>query len=192
MLPQLSDGAGRSIGDMFGYSRAPGSALSRWSGHPSSVLPPSHPGIVRYAAAVRAAALGGAEMGVASMREDTRRASGNVELDDDGASWPYGRAGDRTGAAYPRQRSPSGPGRVGERGSASAGHRTGRHAQNKGRRPVLASLAVTRIQSLSRARASRRGAGETLAGEPELRNQPDRRMAGRGAHAASWPAMPPR
>jgi hypothetical protein len=113
-------------------------------------------------------------MGFAWMPEGSRRASANGTVDDD-TGWPYGRGGTRTRAAYRGQGSPS-------------GHRTGRHAQAKGRRPVLASLTVGRLQSLSRAR----GTSEAPAGGTEARGQPDRRMSGRGAHAAAWPAMPPR
>jgi hypothetical protein len=126
-------------------------------------------------------------MGFAWMPEGSRRASASGTVDDD-TGWPYGRGGTRTRAAYRGQGSPSGLGRGGGRSWAAAGHRTGRHAQAKGRRPVLASLTVGRLQSLSRAR----GTSEAPAGGTEARGQPDRRMSGRGAHAAAWPAMPPR
>jgi hypothetical protein len=130
-------------------------------------------------------------MGFAWMPEDSRDGSGNGTVDDD-TGWPYGRGGGRIRAAIPRQRSPVGHGRVGGRPSAPAGQRTGRHAQSKGRRQVLASLTVAPLHSLSRVRGSRRGNSGTLAGEAEVQDQPARRMAGRGAHAAAWPAMPPR
>jgi hypothetical protein len=133
----------------------------------------------------------GTTMGFAWMPEGSRHTTDGGTVDDD-TGWPYGGGGNRPGAAYPVRRSRSAQSRAGGGVWASAGHRVGRHAQAKGRRPVLASRTVTRLQSLNRSRGFRRSIAETPAGESEVRHQPDRRVAGRGAHAAAWPAMPPR
>jgi hypothetical protein len=129
-------------------------------------------------------------MGFAWMPEDSRHASGDGDMED-GPSWPYHPGGDRGHAVIPQQRSPFRRGSLSGRSPASAGLRAGRHAQSKGRRAALARFAVTRLQSLSRRRGLR-DASDGPAAEAGLRHQPERRMAGRGAHAASWPAAPPR
>lgn len=160
--PMLSEQRGRteqSIGNMFGYESSTWSGLVRWSGHSLSALRPSHPGNVRRGFACRGS-LGGAEMGFAWMPDDRRDGSGPV----------------------------SGQGPDSQR-PALAGHRTGRHAQSKAQLPVLAGLAVARLQSLSRARGARRDGSQLSAGETG-RDQVARRMAGRGAHAAGLPAGP--
>jgi len=186
---------GRRIANMFGYAPGGWDGCGQWSGHPWSVLPPSHPEVDSRGSACRGG-LRGAEMGFAWMPEDGRQASGDVDLDDDTASWRYGRGNDRSRAGSPGPLSAavrgSVPGQESVPRSVSVRHRTGRHAQGKDHRPVLASLAAAGLRSLRRAHGSRSGVSEALTGGTDSRHQPERRMAGRGAHAASWPAAPPR
>src|SRR5258708_37955397 len=149
---------------MFGYEPGVWDSCRRWSGHSCSVLPPSHPEISSRGSACRGA-LGGAEMGFAWLPEESRQASGDVDLDEDDTSWRYGHGRDRSRPGYRGPLSAPGRGSVSGQAAVLVRHRTRRHAQGKGHLPALARLAVATLPALRRATASPGGVRAASTGD---------------------------